>query len=1164
MACFGAATALAAAVGLPINIDAQQAPAQGVCRITGHASSGSQTLPGVAITVKSGDTLKLATSTDAEGGYAINLTPGNYTITGELTGFTRVEQTVTVATDGACTRSINLSMNLAPRQPLPATPSTPSTPQQSAAVTPATGAGRGAQASGGAGGAASGRGGQTAGAGRAGQPGNRRVQVQLQAQGDATAAQTATSDTTPTEETARLLLPPGFSNDTPSDAIALNGNATNIDRGMMNDRLEAIGRGVFDPASGDFGNNAFGQPGGFGGGDQGGGRGGRGGDFGGGRGGDFGGGRGPGGGGPGGPGGRGGPGFLGGRGVQQNRYQGNANYTFGGSALDAKPFELPNANAHVAPYTKNTYGASVGGPVKIPGFYDGTRKTNFVFTYNGTHNNNLFDQYATVPTLAERAGDFSAAGVTLRDPVTGIPFSGNVIPAGRISQVATALMKYIPAPNLDGVSQNFHNVTNYVTSADTVNLRITQNFTPNVAGAGGRGGGFGGGFGGGRGGGRQNLTGTAVNVTAQIQYRRGENNSVNISPLLGGHTSSSSLAIPISVNVRHKRTMHSFNVNFSETKSSATNSYTGVTNVAGDAGISTGITDPFDYGVPILQFSNFVGIRDLTPSRRTDKRTTASYSWVQPWKTHLFRAGGDVRIDRTTSRSDASPNGSFTFTGLYSGGGIQAPGAGLDFADFLLGAPQQVAQQYGPTSVALRGKSGDLFFQDEWRANSRLTLNLGVRYELIYPYTEASGDLINLDVNPGFTTVVPIQAGQTGQYFGKYPAGILKTDTNNVAPRLAVAYRINPGLVLRGGYSIAYNSGSYSSIARQLAIQPPFAYSFTLQGQRGQLPIDLANPFAGSINVLQNTYGVDPNYQLGRVQTWNADVQKDLTQAWVIGGGYTRTTGSNLDIVRAPNRTATGLLNNAIQSYLYQTSGGISVLNAGTIRLQRRFVHGIGGAVSYTLAKSMDNASNTGGGGNTVAQNDQDLAAEYSRSSFDRRHQVSGNVSFELPFGPNKPWLHSGGKVAAVLGGWRGAANYTFQTGTPLTPIVTGGFADVARGSSGSLRANVVPAVPVFTSGLAFPQFFNPAAFVIPTPGTYGDAGRNSITGPSNSVLNAQFSRDIRMANNRAWTLQAVFNNILNQENFAGINVNTNSNQFGQVMSFRAARSAQLQLRFRF
>lgn len=1174
MAGLAAAIAASVAIAFPIHIDAaRQGTPQGACRISGHATAATQPLPGVAITVKAGDTVKLETSTDGDGGYAINLTPGTYTITAELTGFTHAEQTVTVATDATCAQTVDLSMSLGPRHPLPVpTPAaapaqtgTTPTPEPSAASTANPG-GRGTPPAG----TASGRGTQQAANGR-GQSGNQRQQVQLQqSTGDAATAalQAAANETNTSDTAAASLVPPGFSTDA-SDAIALNGSATNIDRNAMNDRFGAIGRGEFDPNNpeGGFG----GPPGAFGGGDQGpGGRGGPGG-FGGGRGGPGGPG-GPGGrgaGGQGGPGGRGGAGFLGGRGVNQNRYQGNANYQFGGSLLDAKPFELPTAaDTVIPPYTKNSYGVSIGGPVKIPGVYDGTRKTNFVMTYSGAHNNNVFDQYATVPTLAQRAGDFSATALQLYNPSTGQPYAGNIIPTSDMSPQSQALLKFIPQPNLatDTASgQNYHQVASYVTTSDNLNLRVTQNFTPNAAGGrGGRGGGFGGG---GRGGGRQApATGTSVNMTAQLQYRRNENASPNISPLLGGNTSSSSLAVPVNLNIRHKRIMHTINVQFSETKSNATNNYSGSTNVAGDAGIFTGTpSDPFYYGVPSLSFSNFVGIRDLTPSIRTDKRTTASYQLVQPWKTHLFRAGGDFRYDNSMSSSAASPNGAFTFSGLYSSNGVQLRGSGLDFADFLLGDAQGVTQSYGPETVALRGKSGDLFVQDDWRATSKMTLSLGLRYELIYPYTEIDGHLVNLDVNSNFTAAVPVQAGQTGPYFGTYPAGIMTTDTNNLAPRVAIAYRLSPGLVVRGGYSIQYNSGSYSAIARQLAIQPPFAYSFTETQPIGAPPLNIANALAGNNNLLQNTFGVDPNYQLGRIQTYNADIQKDLTQAWVVGGGYTRTEGADLDVVRAPNRNPDGTLRiDTIQPFTYQTSSGISVLNAGTFRVQRRMVHGIGGSLTYTLAKAMDNASNTGGGGNTVAQNDQNLAAEYSLSSFDRRHQIASNISFELPFGPNKPWLHSGGFWAALFGGWRGAANYTFQTGTPLTPIVTGSFSTVANGSSGSLRADVVPGAPVFSNNLTFPQFFNPAAFIAPAQGQYGDAGRNSITGPSNSVLNAQFSRDIRMGTNRVWSLQANINNILNEENWAGVSVNLNSTTFGQVTSFRAARSATLQLRFRF
>jgi hypothetical protein len=423
--------------------------------------------------------------------------------------------------------------------------------------------------------------------------------------------------------------------------------------------------------------------------------------------------------------------------------------------------------------------------------------------------------------------------------------------------------------------------------------------------------------------------------------------------------------------------------------------------------------------------------------------------------------------------------------------------------------------------------------------------------------------MVNLDAAPGFTAVAPVMSGSVGTFSGSYPSGLILPDTNNIAPRVGLAWRLKRGTILRGGYGVSYNAGSYSNIARQLAAQPPFAATSTAIGSFVD-PLTLADPLGDATpNETKNSYGVEKDYVLGLVQTWNADLSRQLGQAWQLGANYTETRGSGLDVVRAPNRGPNGLRIDDVQPFLWQTSDGKSVLHAASFRMQRRPVKGIGGGVNYSIAKSRDDASSIGGGGSTVAQDDQNLAAEWGLSSFDRRHQLSANLNVELPFGPNRPWLNGGGVWAKMFEGWRATMNMTLQSGTPVTPRVLSAASDVAKGTNGTLRANY-NGQRIGISDPTIDRFFNTAAFTVPATGTFGDASRNMIIGPGSKQLNATFARDVQMARNRSVSIQLNATNLLNLVNYQGIDSVVNSPTFGQIVSVRPMRSVQLNLRFRY
>jgi hypothetical protein len=1095
----------------------------GACRVSGRITGAGTALPGVAITVRRNDAVQGATSSGTDGAYRLTLPEGTYRATFELAGFVGVDREIAIDPT-ACPQSVDVTLGLMPRTGAAAAGRGPGAGQQVAAgAVGGRGAGRGFQA----------------------------LEVSADAAGEA-ALDLANPE--PDGAGPALLLPPGFSSEAAADAIAVTGDAARVDRGALNDRLEAVARGDIPPfvaeAAAQFGISPEELAGRFG-------QAGRGGQAP---------GQGPGRGGPG----RGGAGdfVLGGRGGRGARVTATADYTFGGSALDSSPYQLrSDAPREERPYTRQNFGGTIGGPLRIPGLYDGTNRSTFTLTYNGGRGSSLFDQYATVPTVAMRNGDFSSTAVSLVDPLTGAPFANNQIPLDRMSPSALALLQFIPEPNLPGTTRNYHYTTTTPSVSNAINGRVTHTLVgTGRGGPGGRGGRGGGGrAGGGRGRGAAQPA-TSVTLNAQIQYRRNHGDQNNVFATLGGHNASTSLGVPTTINVVRGRDLHGITVNFSRTASNTSNRFAGVQNVSSLAGIQGVATDPFAWGVPALSFSSITGLRDVTPSERSDRRLSTDYTWTRQRGRHTLRLGGDLRLDRNSSRTEANANGAFVFTGIHTSGGALTRGY-ADVADLLLGLPQQATVQYGPGEVVLSGRSISLFAMDDWRMRGNLTFNLGLRYELLRPFLEDENHLVNLDVRPDFTGAAPVVAGGTGLFTGDFPDALLRTDANNIAPRVGVAWRGPRNLVMRGGYGISYNAGSYSAIARQLASQPPFAVTNTrIAALNAALLMEDALS-GGTAAQTTNTYGVDKDYVLGRVETWNVDVNRNLGVSWAVGANYTHTRGSSLDIVRAPNRDADGLRIADVQPFTWQSAEGSSVLNSASFRLQRRPVRGIGGQVSYTLAKSRDNAPSIGGGGGggtgVMAQNDQDLESEWGLSNFDQRHRFNASVNVELPFGPNRRWLANGGPWAAMLEGWRLTTTFNADAGTPLTARVRASSRDVAQGLNGALRADYSgAAIAVDDPGID--RFFNTGAFSVPSAGLFGSSARNIIIGPGSRQLDGQLTRDVRLGGTRTVSIQFRANNLLNMVNYTSVDTWVNSPTFGQVLGVRPMRSAQLNLRFRF
>lgn len=939
------------------------------------------------------------------------------------------------------------------------------------------------------------------------------------------------------------------------------------------------------------------------------------------------------GGGGGGGGGFGGGGFGGGgfRGQNPNQPHGTFSYNGSNGAINAIPFSVTGTPIVRPPADTNTLVASITGTPYIPGWTTPNPKQFVFLTYQQSRNTQPNIAQAIVPTLAERAGNFATLGQTIYAPSTGLspaclaagvipsaPFPNNTVPAACMSTAATQLLTYYPLPNITpvGTLDNYQTITTGQSHSSQFSARYNRSFgaTP-VRGQRGGGGGVrgAGGVGGVRGQGAQNRNAPPVlrqSIAENFSYSHSASSSQNFSPLLGGKNESDGYNFSTAYTVGYGRLNSSATLGWNRSRSTGSNYFTdGALNPAVAAGVYVGnptiYGNPFYFGVPSVGLTGLSGLGDVTPSNVVNQTITFSDFVSYSHKRHNMRFGVDFHRIHADSIGGTNVLGSFTFSGFATENpAAQAckaktqicnfAASGSPIADLLIGQPQQTKITAGLSKIYLRGNSWDWYAQDDWRARSNFTVSYGLRWEYFSPYSEKYNHLVNLNLS-GSGSALQIAnvcaTSATGCAAVGSPASLVKPDKSMYSPRLAIAwqpkFKFTKQMVVRAGYGINFNTGQYSRFAQNLSFQQPFAITQTNTLSTPSSPTTCtpdimslntqyknSTGFNCSTQTTQSNFGVNPNYRLGMVQTYNLGIQKTLPQGTVLNIDYTGAYAGNLDIVRAPNRTAAGILNPASGQFTYEDSLGYQRSNALMVNLRERMHKGVSLQATYTFAHSIDNASSVGGSGNSIAQDDQNLGAEESNSSFVRRHTLNGSFVIEPPFGPNRAFFNKGGVIAKILDGYSISGNYTFSSGGFATPSYSGTALEIAAGAGNSLRPNRVPGQAI-AGARTLKSWFNTAAFaggcsstvIVPNclpDGAYGNASRNSIVLPGTVSINGSLSRTISLGETRSIEARINANNALNTVQYSGVSTQINSPTFGQVTSAAGMRSFTYSARFRF
>jgi hypothetical protein len=796
--------------------------------------------------------------------------------------------------------------------------------------------------------------------------------------------------------------------------------------------------------------------------------------------------------------------------------------------LDAKQYQFTSARPK-NPFKWNDFGFEVDGPVRIPGLFNGHDRLFFMANYEALRRRQSVLNTFTVPTAKMFAGDFSELlpSTVIYDPVTGQPFAGNIIPGNRLDPISVKFLTYYNSANVLGTN-NYAQTSSQPLNRDGFVLRIDfvessksqwmarYNWGDENTSTQGL-----------------NLAGTKV-LTNYKQYTG--SNTRTLTPNLVN-------------DARFGYTRFFNSLGTLSAGSSDVVSAIGIPNQNPGA--------PITWGIPNVVFNGggFTGIGDANDGPFANNNNTLQFvdklSWIHG--KHTFAFGFEYNRQNFNQVGNQFSRGVFTFQANATKNPVDGSG-GYSFAEFLLGRLFVSTNAAAVADAKFQRNVFHTFIDDTWKVTPRLTLSLGLRYELTPPFTNTLGNYFTVKIpkiefianapQADWPFFVRQGKGCTDPYEG---LAIRWTSTNavcggglnnnlretkykNFAPRLGIAYSPNDKTVIRAGFGIFYMqdiaNAEYFDMARNIAARVdltttpanPVTWNNAIPGGNGTF-VQVPPPFA---------WAAAYDHATPYTMQYLLSVQRQLNANWLVEVGYLGSQSRHLYGFQNINQALPGPLNSINSRRPFANFGVLSYVNDGfngnynaaSVKLTRRFSQGISLTTNYTYAKSIDNASGTRTQGldTLFPQDSSCLSCERGLSSFDVRHRWVLGAVYELPIGRGKPLNINNSVANAFIGGWQLSTNTTIQSGVPQTLNI---------GINNAGTNNPLPDRPSYSgTGTGYAadrtpsRWFDPASFIVSPQGTFGNVGRNTMLTPHFQSIDMALAKNFTMPYSERHALQ--------------------------------------------